>query len=159
MSRPPALTLWRPWPSLMVHAGKNVENRVWKTFYRGPLLIHAAKGTDLTAMRFAHELSQLRITPPTVMRLDQVKPDPADHPLGIVAVAELYDICDYSMTHRGMHCPTCPLWALPNNYHWRIRNVVEFPKPVGHSGAQRLWAVKDRHWADVHAQLKAVGCA
>jgi hypothetical protein len=38
-----ALSLTQPWAWLVVHAGKNVENRRWNTKFRGPFLIHAAK--------------------------------------------------------------------------------------------------------------------
>jgi len=38
-----ALSVREPWASLIVFAGKDIENRTWPTRYRGPLLIHAAK--------------------------------------------------------------------------------------------------------------------
>lgn len=37
-----ALSIRQPWAHLIVHCGKDVENRDWPTRYRGPLLIHAA---------------------------------------------------------------------------------------------------------------------
>lgn len=39
-----AISIRQPWAWLIVNAGKDVENRQWPTRYRGPLLIHAAKG-------------------------------------------------------------------------------------------------------------------
>lgn len=39
-----ALSVRQPWAWLIIHAGKDVENRTWYTHYRGPLLIHASKG-------------------------------------------------------------------------------------------------------------------
>jgi hypothetical protein len=39
-----ALTVRQPWAWLIVNGWKNVENRTWPTDFRGPLLIHAAKG-------------------------------------------------------------------------------------------------------------------
>lgn len=38
------LSVRQPWAWLIVHAGKDIENRTWKTSYRGKVLIHAAKG-------------------------------------------------------------------------------------------------------------------
>jgi ASCH domain len=38
-----ALSVRQPWPWLMFHGGKDVENRNWATRYRGPVLIHASK--------------------------------------------------------------------------------------------------------------------
>jgi hypothetical protein len=62
-----ALSLRQPWAWLVVHGGKNVENRKWYTAYRGPFLIHAAKGMteaeydgacDFVADRFGKAASQ-----------------------------------------------------------------------------------------------------
>lgn len=39
-----ALTLTQPWASLVALNVKAIETRSWKTAYRGPLAIHAAKG-------------------------------------------------------------------------------------------------------------------
>lgn len=36
-----ALTIRQPWASLVVSGQKDIENRTWKTSYRGMLLIHA----------------------------------------------------------------------------------------------------------------------
>jgi hypothetical protein len=38
-----AITLWQPWASAVALGLKRVETRSWKTPYRGPLAIHAAK--------------------------------------------------------------------------------------------------------------------
>jgi hypothetical protein len=37
-----ALTIRQPWAYAILRLGKDVENRSWRTHYRGPLLIHAA---------------------------------------------------------------------------------------------------------------------
>lgn len=37
------ISLWQPWCFAVTHLGKNIENRVWQTRHRGPLLLHAAK--------------------------------------------------------------------------------------------------------------------
>jgi hypothetical protein len=43
-----ALSIRQPWAWLILHAGKDIENRDWKTPYRGRCLIHASKsGTKL----------------------------------------------------------------------------------------------------------------
>lgn len=38
-----ALTIHQPWASLIITGAKALENRRWRTKYRGPLLIHASK--------------------------------------------------------------------------------------------------------------------
>lgn len=57
-----ALSIRQPWAWLIVHGGKNLENRSWHTKYRGRFLVHAAKGMTneeycdglAFAMRVAH---------------------------------------------------------------------------------------------------------
>lgn len=39
----PALSIRQPWAWLILHSGKDIENRTWRTKYRGPFLIHASK--------------------------------------------------------------------------------------------------------------------
>lgn len=38
-----ALSIRQPWAWLILNAGKDVENRDWKTSLRGPVLLHASK--------------------------------------------------------------------------------------------------------------------
>lgn len=39
-----ALTIRQPWAWLILHGGKDIENRSWPTKVRGRILVHAAKG-------------------------------------------------------------------------------------------------------------------
>jgi hypothetical protein len=39
-----ALSIRQPWAWLILHAGKDIENRTWPTKFRGRVLIHASKG-------------------------------------------------------------------------------------------------------------------
>jgi len=60
-----ALSIRQPWASLILLAGKDIENRTWETKVRGRILIHAAKGMTkreyLDAMDFADANGLLRI--------------------------------------------------------------------------------------------------
>lgn len=38
------ISIRHPWNWAILSAGKRVENRTWSTKYRGPILLHAAKG-------------------------------------------------------------------------------------------------------------------
>lgn len=54
-----ALSIRQPWAWLIVHAGKDIENRTWHTKFRGRFLVHAASGMTrrehAEAQRFALE--------------------------------------------------------------------------------------------------------
>jgi len=39
-----ALSIRQPWAWLIVHGGKDIENRSWPTRFRGRVLVHASKG-------------------------------------------------------------------------------------------------------------------
>jgi hypothetical protein len=39
-----ALSIRQPWAWLILHGGKDIENRSWYTHRRGPILIHASQG-------------------------------------------------------------------------------------------------------------------
>lgn len=53
-----ALSVRQPWAWLIVNGHKDIENRNWRSDYRGPLLIHASKGMTQAEYReganFAH---------------------------------------------------------------------------------------------------------
>ncbi len=46
------LSVRQPWAWLIVHGYKDIENRSWKTKYRGRLLIHAPLTFNLEAWRY-----------------------------------------------------------------------------------------------------------
>lgn len=46
-----AISLMQPWPWLILHAGKDIENRQWTTSYRGPIALHASRTFDKQATR------------------------------------------------------------------------------------------------------------
>lgn len=47
-----ALSVRQPWAWFILHLGKDHENRTWRTKFRGPLWIHAAKG--MTRAEYDH---------------------------------------------------------------------------------------------------------
>lgn len=46
-----ALSIRQPWAWLILHGGKDIENRKWATSRRGRILIHAGKAVDSAALR------------------------------------------------------------------------------------------------------------
>jgi hypothetical protein len=44
-----AITIQQPWAWAVAMGHKRVENRTWRTSYRGPLLIHAGKSLERLA--------------------------------------------------------------------------------------------------------------
>lgn len=79
-----ALSIRQPWAHLIVHGGKDIENRTWKTKYRGTVLIHASKKIDVTAYA---NLKSMGVDLPPLEKL-QVG--------GIVGKAEITDCVESS---------------------------------------------------------------
>lgn len=131
-----ALSLARPWPELILAAGKTIENRTWTTVYRGPLLLHASKTWQGD-----------RIGATTDVELDETQ-----HPAGVVGVVDLVDICTAAANTADTVCQ-CGPWAMPHHNHWRLANPRRLTDPVPCSGQLGLWTPPGNVQAAVAARL------
>ena len=50
-----ALSIRQPWCYRILNKGKDVENRTWKTSFRGEVLIHASKTIDVGEQLFVRD--------------------------------------------------------------------------------------------------------
>jgi hypothetical protein len=48
-----AISIRQPWAWLILHAGKDIENRDWPTKLRGRILVHASKGMTKAEYEYA----------------------------------------------------------------------------------------------------------
>ena len=88
-----AISIRQPWAWLIVNGHKNVENRVWFTRFRGPVLIHASAN----ASRKEFEESMNWIVLNHRIALDFGEPRFSDLERGgIVGVAEMVGCVTYS---------------------------------------------------------------
>lgn len=87
----PALAIKQPWASLIIHAGKDIENRTWPTKMRGRVLIHASKKIDAAEIAAANELIHERLIKiPHTCALKGIALQ--DYPAGgIIGIAEIVD--------------------------------------------------------------------
>lgn len=129
MRRIPALSIWRPWTTLILSLGKDVENRGWTTSHRGPVWIHGAKAWQELDLDWVQ--NQAGIEPRLVWT-------PTDHPTGILGLVDLVGVCDTDIDLNRVTCD-CGIWANPGQYHWRLANPRPLPEPVPHRGFQGLW--------------------
>jgi hypothetical protein len=106
-----AISIKQPWAWLILNAGKNIENRTWRTNYRGRVLIHAGKG--LTQHDWLNGLESLWANP--AARRDF--PGPAMFQRGgIVGSVEIVDCVTASNS---------PWFAGP--YGWVLRDPQPLP--------------------------------
>lgn len=66
------LSIRQPWAWLILHAGKDIENRTWRTGFRGKFLIHAAKGCTRTEWQEAQDFAR------------QIRPGIAVPPIAVI---------------------------------------------------------------------------
>ncbi len=102
------LSIKQPWVWCIFNAGKDIENRSWRTKYRGRLFIHASKSIDMDAYRYLeHHKEQYGIKQmPTI---DELKKQTG----GIVGVVEMTS-CRQTVTSK---------WKQPGSIGWVFRNA------------------------------------
>lgn len=125
-----ALTISQPFASLIANGEKFVENRTWGTNYRGPIAIHAGKGTQYMSR--------------AEMQRDGV-------PCGkIVATARLLACMPLESMRGVSRTQTIQRTALTigeviDHEHtegpwcWILADVVKLDHPIDATGAQGLW--------------------
>ena len=115
-----AISLRPPWPYAIFHLGKNVENRTWRTAYRGPLLIHASKNWHQDGFDFLVSMTGKAI------------PGKEYHIYGaLVGKVDLVDCVDRSGS-RWFYGP----WG------WVLKGAKEFKCPVPYPGQLGLFDVE-----------------
>jgi hypothetical protein len=126
------LTVKNPWAWLIMYRDKDQENRPWYTPYRGPLLIHASKKSDLGAyMRDWNVWRMERIFNEIRERKDEIEATNGC----ILGEVNLHRC---SGPDDGSFSGVNP-WAENGAYHWWMKDPKPFAKPIPARGALGLW--------------------
>ncbi len=131
------LTLWQPWASLVAIGAKNYETRSWKTAYRGPLAIHAAK------RRTVYEGGEIQKAMLQAINAEGI--GWLELPMGaFVATCRLIDCFPVEDLWPELH-------DLGNERHfgnysegrlaWALTDIRYLDPPIPFSGKQGLWYV------------------
>jgi hypothetical protein len=131
-----AVSIHQPWAWAILHAGKNVENRTWRTHHRGALLIHAARS------RRSYDRQEAALWP----RLYGVEL-PAWEELMTGAILSVVDVVGCVKVGRGGDLGEFgeSVWAAEGMYGWVLANPRPFAEPIPCRGAQMLFEVPDEH--------------
>ena len=131
-----ALTLTQPWATLVAAGLKEIETRSWRTSYRGPLLIHAAKGFP----RVAREQCFIEPFKSALIKAGISKPDQL--PRGVLLAQVNLTDCLY-IDPYGFVLPSEPEFSFGDyrigRYAWILDRVRQLPKPIPYKGALGLW--------------------
>lgn len=123
-----ALTIKQPWAGLIIAGIKDVENRTWKTAYRGRVLIHTSKTPCSRGELEAYPLPALEES----IELGEYTPGQFVNGAIIGSV----EIVDCVMNHPSV-------WAEKGVYNWVLANPVKFEKPILNvKGLLGLWDYK-----------------
>ncbi|GEL47428.1 hypothetical protein CHO01_25440 [Cellulomonas hominis] len=156
------LTVRQPWAWAIIHAGKDVENRVQTLGpYRGPVAIHAGLGevdrnNDASrALRAAHGTEA-----PTQLHFGAVigVVDLTDvHHDNTVRGASLHCCSDSDWHGRDPRCPgMCSPWAMADHHHLVLANPRPLARPIPHRGGLGLRRAPADLVAAITEQLGAV---
>lgn len=143
-----AITLTQPWASLVAIGAKRIETRSWKTNYRGPLAIHAAKGWDPAIRAEARRNHRIAAT---MSKAGLTNWDFL--PRGcIVATCELHMIVATNregwewldgdgcrQTYKLDQQELCFGDYTPGRWAWLLANTQELDQPVPARGGLGLW--------------------
>ena len=160
-----AITIKQPWASLIVEGIKDIENRTWKTNFRGRVLIHAGMARQRSM--------QLLLTTEQLIekgkRLDMYKTDfDVSFPKGVIIGS--VEIVDCVINHPSIwaeksklnECPDCKrkITKLKSDFHccldcgriliyrvhsqkpiynWVLANPIKFDKPIPCKGKLSFW--------------------
>ena len=120
-----AITIKQPWASLIVSGLKDIENRTWKTNFRGRVLIHA--GIARTNNYFI---------PKTAFADDKVFAIIGEIGLPQSSIIGSVEIVDCVQNHPSV-------WAEKGVWNWVLANPVLFEKPIENvKGKLSFWEYK-----------------
>lgn len=133
-----ALSVRAPWWWAILHAGKLLENRNWRTSFRGRVLLHASKGC--TGAEYEDGEDSILIAEPSLR-----VPPLAELPRGaLVGAMTITDCVDQPP------CGQESWWCGP--YGLVLEHVVALPRPVPCTGARGFWRVPP----DVAREVRAM---
>ena len=154
-----AITIKQPWASMIVEGIKDVENRTWRTSFRGRVLIHAGAKEDIRWYDRTNELSA-SIVHNTIERIFSEK-DYNETFGTIIGSVEIIDcVINYqsiwaektnslskSCYNELIHTPNKWIRDINENlvfkpdvvYNWVLANPVKFDKPIPAKGKLSFW--------------------
>ncbi len=143
-----ALTICQPYAHLIVVTQeKSVENRDWRTDYRGPLLIHAGKSLDYMSNSDAHGYVQSWDQGNKAATLEIS--DPQGRPVALGALIGRVDVLDCAHIadiHAGVYDSKFPWLKTHAHTHGEfclvLGNAIQFPKPIPMRGQLGLFNVR-----------------
>jgi len=131
------LSVRQPWAYLIIAGLKPIENRTWRTSYRGELYIHAGKAPDWDSLLWMENRKEMQEPEKMIIRhfglLLGVRPKKSI----VTAHKEEFGAIIGHVNLTGTFNQKLPLppdlqkWAEPDCWHWKVENPVSLaPIPM-----------------------------
>ena len=128
-----AITIKQPWANLIVHDIKGIENRTWKTNYRGKVLVHAGADEKLDKMPLDIVFTESQLNE----LLKHFTENELCKRTGLYGkIIGSVEIVDCVQNHPS-------IWAEKNVWNWVLANPIMFPKPIPAKGKLSFWEFPD----------------
>lgn len=130
-----AITIRQPFASAIIYGDKRIENRGWRTKYRGDLIIHAGKAKP--------SRSDIQYCVRNGFHYD-----PTTNPLHdcLGAILGIVTLSEVTVGSESK-------WANPVQYQWVLSNIRKLPRPILCSGKQGLWFPPNSVKLEIQNQL------
>ena len=133
-----AISIRPLWAWAILHAGKDIENRTWKTNMRGTIAVHASQSMSRPLYESAVQ-EILRLAPRV-----EVPPYDAMVRGGIIGIVEIV----------GCEKRTKSKWHTPKHYGFVLANPRALPKSISCAGRLGFWDVPAMTVRRISRQLK-----
>jgi hypothetical protein len=135
------ITVREPWATAIIHLGKTIENRPWRTKYRGRIWIHTSKGAPGLS-------DNLSLLPRMMKRAGERNIDHriASHDFNInrgkiVGSVEIVDCVGVQQVRRSPSLKRHRSWAIGLQC-FLLENPIPLRTPVPAKGALGIWKLK-----------------
>lgn len=134
-----ALSVKQPWADLIVSGLKDIENRTWKTNFRGRIYIHASQKYASVGFNSVGGLSDLLTKAQLSSVGSSIEMQLVRGRFITSAIIGEVDIIDCTQNHTS-------IWAqktysdCPNQWNWVLANPVKYPEPtLNVKGSLSFW--------------------
>ena len=136
------LTVKQPWASLIVEGIKDVENRTWKTNFRGRVLIHAGTKKVNFYNWYDSQLSNIQLI--------SLHNDLHISDLNYSSIIGSVEIIGCRVNHPSIWAEKTMQFEIKDElsgevekgeiiYNWILANPIKFPEPIPAKGKLSFW--------------------
>jgi hypothetical protein len=142
-----ALSIKQPWASLIAHGIKDIENRTWKTNFRGRIFIHVSGLSASSTFQLLNHLQNLKLIDYQHELDEYINTDLKSAIIGEV------DIIDCVVNHPSIWAEKSKETLIEPNvsvvmksdaiYNWVLANPILYDKPILNiKGKPSFWDYK-----------------